>query len=280
MSFLDTTVILDGRTIQTDLYTKPTDTHQYLSPDSCHPRHCTTSIPYSQSLRIRRICSRIEDYTKRTAELKTHLLDLGYKGTAVDLQIQRATNIPRHEILQPHPPSPPLNRTPLVVTYHPNLTTLARIVKKHLPILHTSSRLKQAIPNPPLVAFRRPTNLRDLLIRAKLNTPAPPTNTGNNTCGHARCKCCKEIMTTNHFRSHSTGRQYNIRAHITCKSRNLVYMLMQEMWIAVCRRNRNSPAHQDEWPSLQHTHKEAREACSSPLQPARPLCRRPGGEGN
>ena len=47
VSFLDTTVIVDGRTIQTDLYTKPTDTHQYMSPDSCHPRHCTTSIPYS-----------------------------------------------------------------------------------------------------------------------------------------------------------------------------------------------------------------------------------------
>ena len=144
---------------------------------------------------------------------------------AVDVQIQRATNIPRNETLQLHQPRPLLKRTPLVVTYHPNLTTLARIVKKHLPILHTSSRLKQAVPNPPLVAFRRPNNLRDLLVRAKLNTPAPPTNTGNNMCGHARCKCCKEIVTTNHFRSHSTGRQYNIRAHITCKARNLVYMI-------------------------------------------------------
>ncbi len=43
VSFLDTTVILDGETTQTDLFTKPTDTHQYLSPDSCHPRHCTVT---------------------------------------------------------------------------------------------------------------------------------------------------------------------------------------------------------------------------------------------
>ena len=46
---LDKIVILDGRTIQKNLYTKPTDIHQYLSPDSCHPRHCTTLIPYKQS---------------------------------------------------------------------------------------------------------------------------------------------------------------------------------------------------------------------------------------
>ena len=61
VTFLDTIVIIDGNTIHTDLYTKPTDTHQYLSPESCRPRHCTSSIPYSQSLRLRRICSRTKD---------------------------------------------------------------------------------------------------------------------------------------------------------------------------------------------------------------------------
>ena len=37
--FLDTTVTLEGDTIWTDLYTKPTNTHQYLSLDSCHPKN-------------------------------------------------------------------------------------------------------------------------------------------------------------------------------------------------------------------------------------------------
>ena len=52
VSFLDTTVILDGTILHTDLYTKPTDTHQYFLPSSCHPGHCTNSIPYSQALRL------------------------------------------------------------------------------------------------------------------------------------------------------------------------------------------------------------------------------------
>jgi hypothetical protein len=30
-----------------DIYNKPTDEHQYLSPQSCHPKHFTKSIPYS-----------------------------------------------------------------------------------------------------------------------------------------------------------------------------------------------------------------------------------------
>ena len=52
---------------------------------------CTTSIPYSQALRCRRICSREEDFKKRTKELRTHLLDRGYHTTTVDAQIQKAS---------------------------------------------------------------------------------------------------------------------------------------------------------------------------------------------
>ena len=47
VSFLDTTVSLEDGHIQTDLYQKPTDMHQYLRWDSCHPHHNKTSIPYT-----------------------------------------------------------------------------------------------------------------------------------------------------------------------------------------------------------------------------------------
>ena len=50
--FLYTTVILKGH-ITTDLYNKPTDSHNYLLYSSAHPRKCKDSIPYNQYLRIR-----------------------------------------------------------------------------------------------------------------------------------------------------------------------------------------------------------------------------------
>ena len=79
VSFLDVNVTLneDGR-ITTDLYTKPTDTHQYLHRQSCHPRHCKTTIAYSQALRLRRICSSDEDYLRRVEELKLYLVNRGH----------------------------------------------------------------------------------------------------------------------------------------------------------------------------------------------------------
>ena len=62
--FLDVQVILENNEISTDLYVKETDSHQYLHPSSCQPYHCVKSIPYSQALRLNRICSNIIFYDK------------------------------------------------------------------------------------------------------------------------------------------------------------------------------------------------------------------------
>ena len=57
VNYLDVKVIVREGKLITNLYVKQTDSHQYLDRFSCHPYHCTKSIPYSQELRINRICS-------------------------------------------------------------------------------------------------------------------------------------------------------------------------------------------------------------------------------
>ena len=56
--FLDVKILLENGKIETDLYCKPTDKHQYLLHSSSHPYHTKKSIPYSLALRLRRICSK------------------------------------------------------------------------------------------------------------------------------------------------------------------------------------------------------------------------------
>ena len=41
----------------TDLCYKPTDCHQYLHYDACHPEHMKKLSIYSQGLHIKRLCS-------------------------------------------------------------------------------------------------------------------------------------------------------------------------------------------------------------------------------
>ena len=190
VTFLDTTVYLEEEgLIGTDLYVKPTDKHQYLRMDSCHPLHCKASIPFSQALRLRRICSDDRTYLKRTREFKQYFLSRGYNEQHLEKEFNRALDITREASLQSKPNQEKSVRIPLVVTYHPILPSFHSITKRHLSILHTSERLREALRHPPLIAFRRPRNLRDLLVCATL-TITSHESPGNHPCGVLRCKTC------------------------------------------------------------------------------------------
>ena len=63
-----------------DLYVKPTDTHQF---SSCHVSHCKKSIPFSQALRLNRICSEKAFFDERCNKLEVWLKERGYSDKLV-----------------------------------------------------------------------------------------------------------------------------------------------------------------------------------------------------
>ncbi len=169
------------------MYVKPTDTHQYLLSTSCHPSHTKRSIPYSLALRLRRICSHDNTFTKRTNELLQYLTNRGYKRKHVRNEIRKASNVTRQDSLENKHRSKN-TRTPFVVTYHPGLPQLATVLKRHQHILDNSDKCKEAFPQPPMLCHRRPKNLRDHLVRAKLKgndtTPLEVYTTATKTVSH------------------------------------------------------------------------------------------------
>ena len=76
----------------------------------------------------------------------------GYNRSFVHQQIVRAGAICRVDALAPRSKRTKSNHVPLVTTFNPNLPNLRRITKSFFPLLHTSSRLKKAIPETPIVA--------------------------------------------------------------------------------------------------------------------------------
>ena len=57
LAFLDIKVSIRGNVLCTSVHYKPTDSHSYLLYSSSHPSYVNNSIPYSQFLRLRRLCS-------------------------------------------------------------------------------------------------------------------------------------------------------------------------------------------------------------------------------
>ena len=205
----------DG-TLRTTLYTKPTDTHSYLHPSSCHPKHTTRSIPYSQALRLRRICSHDSDYNSQSQQMHNWFTARGYDPDLVTKQMDKASKLPRETLLE-YGQKSTQQRIPLVVTYHPSLPNLGHILHKHFYLLQaTPPHLRKAFAKPPLLAFRQPANLKNILVRTR-----EPVH-GSGPCGKPRCtKCTILEAVTNTPPTPSI----QVRGSHNCDSSNVVYML-------------------------------------------------------
>ncbi|XP_068096634.1 uncharacterized protein [Hyperolius riggenbachi] len=221
VSFLDTTIYIQDRILQTSIYRKPTDRHIYLKWKSFHPEHTKKSIVYSQALRYNRICSNSEDRDRQLMSLRKIFIDQGYHPQIVDDQIHRATLKSREELLK-YTPKTENNRIPIVVTYNPKLKTLRKILKALQPILHKDKRLKDVFPDLPLLAFRQPPNLRQMIIRSALSTPETP---GTLPCNNTRCETCPYILSTSQIQIPNSQKYHQIQDQFSCETSNVVYMI-------------------------------------------------------
>ena len=89
VNFLDVSVKKVDNRLETDLYCKPTDCHQFLHFNSAHPFHIKKSIVYSQGLRIKRLCSSPLVFQKHLDNLKNWFYKRGYPQKVVDTQLKR-----------------------------------------------------------------------------------------------------------------------------------------------------------------------------------------------
>ena len=84
INFLHCKVNLFKNKFTMDLYVKSTDIRQYLDYTSSHPEHTKKSIVYSQTLKLRRICSFETDFVKHKNKMKSWFLKTGYLKRLID----------------------------------------------------------------------------------------------------------------------------------------------------------------------------------------------------
>ena len=129
-AFLDILLSTEDDRVTTSVFTKPTDSHSYLMYNSFHPQHLLKSIPFSQFLRIRRLCSNDEDFHKQ-ADLFAHFFrNRGYPNQLIQSAIFKAASKDRLELLSGRGQRPNNDRIPVVLTYTPLTSRLAVGIKK------------------------------------------------------------------------------------------------------------------------------------------------------
>ena len=197
-------------------YTKPTDTHNYLHFKSSHPRHLKESLPYSQALRSRRICSENSEFIKHSDILKQQFTARGYSQTLVENQIKKAIAIPREATLK-LAAKENINRIPFVTTFNNTLPPLAQIIQNCWDILKLNPNLKDMFKEPGMLGYRRPMNLKDMIgsntiLDNKVNRKIP-TIKAIKFCQSRNTRnslCCNHLKTTNSFTCFVTKNKYKI----------------------------------------------------------------------
>ena len=83
-----------------------------------------------------------------------------------------------------------MDRPVFVTTYNPSLPHLNSVIRKYFPILTATKRGSEAFKDAPLIAYRRPKNLRDFLVKAELKQPSQSNKTQPNTISYLTLAAC------------------------------------------------------------------------------------------
>ena len=129
----------------------------------------------------------------------------------------------------------------MFLNVHDDRPNLNKSISKHFPILQSSNRCKKVFSEKPFIAYRRPCNLRDFLVKAKVkNTQTQQTSPPRiKKCNPKKCKTCSFIqdgLSSCTFKN--IGQVHHVKQTIACASKSLIYMIQCRK----CKNNPNAPA--------------------------------------
>ena len=97
---------------------------------------------------------------------------------------------------------------PFVVTYHPILNSLSKIIQDNMYLLNMSEEVRKTFPSSPMVSFRSARKLSGYLVWAKLYPSQ--RKVGSSKYGKRRCEVCNNVTDTSIFSSTVTGDTFKV----------------------------------------------------------------------
>jgi len=219
--FLDVEVYIKNHQILFDLFSKVTDTFNYLPFGSSHPRHCARNIPYCLARRIVAFVSESSNVNKRMSEHAVRLTKKGYPRGIIDDSIRRARLLSRHALLnssRQNNSESENNTSPgpvyFVSTYNPRAKNLSPQITSIVDNLNLSLPAGKSVAVKP--SYRKSPSLKNQLMFR------PLTLAKVQKCGKD-CTFCSYIKTGSSIKL-KNGLQVRTNGNFECSSRNLIYI--------------------------------------------------------
>ena len=248
--FLDLRVSVKGNRVETSMYSKPSDTHAYLLPSSCHPTHICKNIPQGVMKRVRRNCSEESTRLQTYHEYKKYLGQRNYAEDLIEEAIRQAELTPREELMGiATGTEKSRNRNfPLIMKFNPRLPPMSKYIRENLHILELTPETKALFNKDSVfVSYKTEQNISSMITKNRFKSQES-ANTGllsngtlllqavNEDHGCFKCekKCalCKDfLIECTSFTSSKTNQNFMIKSKICCDTKNVVYMITDK----ICR---------------------------------------------
>ena len=219
LAFLDIKISIEGNGLCTSVYYKPTDSHSYLLFSSSHPSYVKNSIPFSQFLRLRRLCSDDSGFSEKSEAMSQFFDKRGYPVSVVQAGYHRAQQTDRQAALQTAEKEN-TDRIPFTLTFHSHNHAVKSIILKNFKLLQNDSETGTIFSQPPLISFKRDQNIGNFLVRSSFQTN---DQSGTFQCACSRCRTCPFIH--NVEKISGPKRSIKIIDHFTCTSANVIFCI-------------------------------------------------------
>ena len=239
LSFLDVLVKIrqseNGTfVIATSLYQKPTDNRSFLQRNSYHPPHVFKSVPYSQLLRARTICSDEKAFDKAAKDIISDLKKSGYDEQELKIVLEKVNLVDRNERLKPKKTD--VEKKEETST---NLILSAQYCKELKDLRMFLESKKQTIEHiigenvSITIANRRGSNISDQLFKRRkfATTPAEyveqsrrDNNTSSQACKRPRCLTCKLTENNTDGKFNVNNQICELDMSLNCSDENVIYV--------------------------------------------------------
>ena len=162
-----------------------------------------------------RICSSEKDFKGHVDRKKEWFLARGYPENVVNEKINKVVfgkSQPGRKNSE--------NSIPFVVTYHPKVKKLGKLIKDLLLFLYSDKEVQKVFSPPPMASYRSTRKIKDYIVRSKLYSL--DRNVGCGGCENSRSQVCKNIKVTDTFDSFTTKKSYKINHKFDCNDKCLI----------------------------------------------------------
>ena len=138
-----------------------------------HIHHVKNSIPYSQFLRLCRLCSDDSDFSLKSEEMCDFFNKRGYPNSVVQARHHCAQHIDWQSALQTSQKENN-NRIPFTLTFHPQNHAVKSIIPRNFKLLQNDPDTVRIFSQPPLISLKRNKNIGNCLVRSAFQTSDQP----------------------------------------------------------------------------------------------------------